>query len=86
MNVQNTSLSEAEIKTFTLALQDIQLAVQMGIMVDSYSEAAIGDIWTCCSTKENNIIILEVWGQLSHRHMPLISSALAEQKSLIFSF
>lgn len=43
---------------FTAAPLDIQLPVQMGIMVDSYSEAATGETWTCCSTKENNIIIL----------------------------
>lgn len=58
MNMTNTSLSVAKIKTFTAAPLDIQLPVQMGIMVDSYSEAATGEIWTCCSTQENNIIIL----------------------------
>lgn len=58
MNMTNTSLSVDKIKTFIPAPQDIQLAVQMSIMVDSYSEAAIGEIWTCCSTKENNIIVL----------------------------
>lgn len=85
MNMTNTSFSVAKLKTFTPAPQDIQLAVQMGIMVDSYSEAAIGEIWTC-STKENNIIVLQAQGQLSYPRMPLISSALAEQKSLIVSF
>lgn len=54
----NTSLSVAKIKTFTPAPQDIPLAVQMGIMGDSYSEAATAEMWTCCSTKENNIIVL----------------------------
>lgn len=44
MNMTNTSLSVDKIKTFIPAPQDIQLAVQMSIMVDSYSEAAIGEI------------------------------------------
>lgn len=44
MNMTNTSLCVAKIKTFTAAPLDIQLPVQMGIMVDSYSEAATGEI------------------------------------------
>lgn len=43
MNMTNTSLSVAKIKTFTPAPQDIPLAVRMG-MVDSYSEAATGEM------------------------------------------
>ena len=58
MNMINTSHSVAKRKTFTPAPQDIQLAVQMRMMADSYSKAATGEIWTCCSTKENNIIVL----------------------------
>lgn len=44
MNVTNTSLSVAEIENFTAAPLDIQLPVQMGIMIDSYSATATGEI------------------------------------------
>jgi len=40
----NTSHSVAKRKTFTPAPQDIQLAVQMRMMADSYSKAATGEI------------------------------------------